>query len=287
MLIGVCSSDFKRSNAADLFEKVRNHGFEILQFGFASITETDFVPDRKIELPPEIPAKALAAVEINSAKTNIPVQVINGTFNMAHPDGEIRTEGIRRMEILCKAAKELGCPFISLCSGTRNAADLWRYSPENHTVEARNDMLDTVLRCTEIAEKHGITLAVETERGNIIDTPEAARKLLDTVNSERLKMILDCANLFHNGRAKKEFVREEIAKAFDFFGKDIVVAHGKDVSDDDEIRFVPTGEGIVDFGFFIEKLNEYGYKGDMFLHSIFDETKMQTGINVIKKGTVN
>ena len=276
---GVCSTDFESEahapyTAEVLFAKMKEYGFKAVQFAFSSIAETAFTPNGQIEIPAEIPAAAIRAVAENAAKYDIPVEVINGTFNMAHPDAAVREEGIRRFEILCRAAKALGASYISLCSGTRNADHLWSPHPDNDTDDAWNDMLDTVARCTKIAEQYGITLAVESEASNIISSPERARRLMDTVGSSNLKMILDCANLFHAGEAHKENVRATLAHAFALYGHDIVLAHGKDISEGDGISFCGTGRGIVDFGYTAELLAEYGFAGNMFLHGIYDEDDM-------------
>lgn len=276
---GVCSTDFESAAhtpyaAEVLFRKMKERGFEAVQFAFSSIAETDFTPNGQIEIPAVIPSAAIRAVAENAVKYGIPVEVINGTFNMAHPDRGIREEGIRRFEILCRAAKELGAKYISLCSGTRNADHLWSPHPDNDTQEAWNDMLDTVSRCTKIAEEYGIILAVESEASNIISTPERARSLMDTVGSPNLKMILDCANLFHAGEAHKENVCKTLEHAFALYGNDIVLAHGKDIREGDGIDFCGTGLGIVDFAYTAALLEQYDFTGNMFLHGIYDENDM-------------
>ena len=276
---GVCSTDFESSAhapyaAAVLFEKMKERGFEAVQFAFSSIAETNFTPNGQIEIPAEIPDAAIRAVSENAQAHGIPVRVINGTFNMAHPDRAVREEGIRRFAILCQAAKTLGAAYISLCSGTRNPDHLWSPHPDNDTDAAWDDMLDTVTRCTALAEQYGIVLAVESEASNIISTPERARRLMDTVGSPNLKMILDCANLFHAGEAHPENVRATLDHAFALYGHDIVLAHGKDISAGDGIAFCGTGRGIVDFAYTAKLLCDYGFAGDMFLHGIYDEDDM-------------
>ena len=278
-LCGVCSTDFESDThapytAAVLFAKMKERGFEAVQFAFSSIAETDFTPSGQIEIPAVIPSDAIRAVLENAEAYGIPVRVINGTFNMAHPDRAVREEGIRRFDVLCSAAKELGADYISLCSGTRNPDNLWAPHPDNDTEDAWEDMLDTVTRCTELAERYGIVLAVESEASNIISTPERARRLMDTVGSPNLKMILDCANLFHAGEAHPENVRTVLEHAFALYGHDIVLAHGKDISEGDGISFCGTGRGIVDFAYTAKLLCDYGFAGDMFLHGIYDEDDM-------------
>lgn len=276
---GICSTDFESAahppySAAVLFQKMKERGFAAVQFAFSSIAESAFVPDGRIEIPAEIPDAAIAAVTEQSRSCGIPVCAVNGTFNMAHPDSAVREEGIHRFEILCRAAESLGAPYISLCSGTRNPDHLWSPHPDNDTDAAWEDMRDTVMRCTAIAERYGIVLAIESEASNIISTPARARRIMDEVGSPHLKMILDCANLFHAGQAYPEFVRRTLDEAFAAYGHDIVLAHGKDICAGDGICFCGTGRGIVDFAYAAELLEAYGFAGDMFLHGIYDEDDM-------------
>lgn len=283
MRTGVCTTDFEHAgeplrNADSLFSVIRGFGFECVQFAFSSIAETGFVPTGEIEIPETIPYKAVVAADRAAHKHGLPIEVINGTFNMAHPDASVREEGLRRFAILTEAAEALGAKYISLCSGSRNAAHLWTWSPDNDTKDAWDDMYDTISRAVVLAEKRNITLAIESEASNIIDTPENARRVMDAVGSAHLKMILDCANLFHRGTAHPENVQAVLAHAFDLFGRDIVIAHGKDIREGDGIDFCGTGLGIVDFAFTARKLQEAGYQGDMFLHGIYDEGDMLRSI---------
>ena len=75
----------------------------------------------------------------------------------------------------------------------------------------------------------GLALGVEVEASNVVNTARRARDLLDACGSDALKIILDCANLFHAGKAHPRFVRETIGEAFALLGGDIALAHGKDI----------------------------------------------------------
>ena len=277
MKTGVCTTDFEKQpirSALRLFERIRDLGFECVQFAFSSVSEAGFAPTGQLELPGEIAPAALSAVARASEKTGLPVEVINATFNMAHPDPEVRAEGLKRLAVHAEAAKALGCSVLSLCSGTRFREHLWTPSPENGSEEAWADMEDTMLRAAQIAERSGVTLAVETEASNVIDTPQKARLLMDRIGSGRIGMILDPANLFHMGEAKAENARGTLDGAFAACGDRIVAAHGKDILPGEGISFCGTGRGIVDFAYMARRLRESGYGGDMFLHGIYDEADM-------------
>ncbi|MBQ2725414.1 MAG: sugar phosphate isomerase/epimerase [Clostridia bacterium] len=279
MSTGICTTDFEEKNAPrmmadDLFALIRQYGYTCTQFAFSSVSESGYFPSGSIEIPGTIAPETLRAVEKAAQKHDLPVMVINGTFNMAHPDKEIRMTGLERMKILAQAARELGVKYISLCSGTFNHDSLWAYSPDNDTDDAWNAMYGTMERAVEIAEKYGITLAIESEASNVISTPERARRLMDSIGSDKLKMILDCANLFHRGEAHPENVKSVITHAFEVYGHDIVIAHGKDIREGEGIDFCGTGDGIVDFSLTADLLKQYGYAGDMFLHGIYERENM-------------
>jgi sugar phosphate isomerase/epimerase len=253
------------------------------QLGAASVTEIGFKASGNIEIPNGINDSALTIIDNAANKYNVEIISVNGTFNMAHPDPKIRREGVDRFKNFAESTRKLGSKYASLCSGTRNPDYLWSPHPDNDTETAWNDMIDTMKKVVDIAERNDLIVAVETEAANVINTPEKARQLMDEIGSPNLKMIIDCANIFHVGQAHKENVRPQIKKAFENFGKDIVMAHGKDISDSDGIDYCPTGEGIVDYDYFLQSLKNYNYNGDMLLHSIYIEEKMPGGYKFIKQ----
>ena len=55
----------------------------------------------------------------------------------------------------------------------------------------------------QIADEHRVTLGVEPEVSNVVDSARKARRLLDEMQSPRLKIIMDVANLFHAGYLKR------------------------------------------------------------------------------------
>ena len=193
---------------------------------------------------------------------------------MAHPDRDVREEGLRRFGGFLDAVRALNCPIVSLCTGSRSREHLWKYDPQTKTRAAWDDMADSMARSVVMAEERGLILAIETEASNVIDSPEKARRILDEIKSPSLKMILDCANLFHTGEASAETMRPAIDRAMAQFGSDIVLAHGKDIQPSEGIRFCGTGFGIVDFPYMLDELERVGYAGDMVLHGIYREEDM-------------
>ena len=191
---------------------------------------------------------------------------VSGTFNMAHPDPAHRRAGLKRLALLAAACPLLGAPVITLCTGTRDRQDMWRYHADNGSREAWRDLAGTMAQALELAEKAGITLAIEPEVSNIVDSAAKARRLLDEMGSESLKIIMDGANLFHAGELPR--MTEVLYQAFAALGPDIVLAHAKDLSRDGEAGHEAAGFGLLDYDLYLKLLHESGFHGPLVLHGL-------------------
>ena len=145
-------------------------------------------------------------------------------------------------------------------------------------------MLDFIRRGTEcpapIGELPLWLSGLLRNRG--IDTPEKARRVMDEVSSDRLKMILDCANLFHAGTAHPENVRPTIDRAMEFFGADVVLAHGKDIKEGPDVDHTCAGKGIVDFDYYFEELKKYPLPTTMIIHGLQSEDEFPAAVAYMK-----
>ena len=274
MELGMYSVELKRNSVEELFAAVREYGFTGMQFDYASVYE-DEMP---LHIESEMTARILAAAKANGVK----IVSVNGTFNMIDPDPIKREDGICRFEELAKHMHELECDFVTLCTGSRSSESMWRMHPDSQSEEAWTDLLDTTAKVLEIAEKYDLILGLETEPNNAMNTPERCRALMDHFGAKRLQVIMDIANLFRPGMAKKENVREVMRHAFDLLGGDVHLAHGKDIMESDGIACTYAGNGIVDFAYFRELLAGIDYKGCLLLHGLHDEAEFPKAVQFIR-----
>ena len=196
-------------------------------------------------MPERISDAEIAAVVAACQATGQAILSLSGTYNMIHPDPVIRQRGHARLEVLAAAARPLGTTLITLCTGTRDAVDPWRWHPDNRSVEAWADLMQSFDVAVQVAERHDIYLGVEPELANVVNGAAAARRLLDQVGSDRIRIVLDPANLFE----MSDDPRGVIAKAVDLLGPDIAMAHAKDR--DPQGGLTVAGCGGVDFRHFI------------------------------------
>ena len=281
MKIGMYTFEIKKNVVDDLFKSINAYGFDMMQFDFISVCGE--------QMPLEIPENLVQEIKDSATKYNLEIKAINGTFNMSHPDVNVRKDGLKRLEVLASASEKLNCNIITLCTGTRSLKNddpfynMWEWHKDNNTKEAWADMAETMESALCIAEKHNIFLGLEPEAVNVVSGPKKARKIIDEMQTKRLKIIMDPANLFNEGEAYPDKVHRVLRDAFDLLGNDIILAHGKDILSGPGIDFISAGNGIVDFDYFLQLLKEYGYKDGIVIHGLKNEKEFPQCFKFIKE----
>ena len=217
-------------------------------------------------MPDEIPPELVARIRREADARGITVASLGGTFNMSHPDAEHRRVGLRRLRVLAAVCRPLGTSKIHLCTGTRDTRSMWRRHPDNESPEAWRDMVSCIREATDIARQADVILAFEPEVNNVVDSAKEARRLMDEIGSPHLKVTMDAANIFHAGELAQ--MSEVLEEAFALIGKDIVLAHAKDLSRDGDAGHEAAGHGKLDYDRYLSLLNSYGYRGPLLLHGL-------------------
>ncbi len=217
-------------------------------------------------LPDTIAPELAGRIQREVAARGITLASLQGTFNMCHPEAEHRAAGLRRLRVLAGLAKELKVPRIHLCSGTRNLAGMWRGHPDNDSPAAWKDMVAAMRAAVETARQAGVVVAFEPEVNNVVDSALKARRLLDEIGSPHLKVTMDAANLFHKGELPR--MSQILDEAFALVGKDVVMAHAKDLDHDGDAGHKAAGEGKLDYDQYVSLLHAHGFRGPLFLHGL-------------------
>lgn len=258
MEIGVFSRTYEIGDLRETYRRMTGHGIFRTQFNLSNAG----LPT----LPEEIRDEDLARIRALTEEYGVRLDAITGTFNMIDPDEEARRRGCAQFAVQCRIARALGIPIVSLCTGSKNRESKWKWHDDN----LKDSSWDDLLRSTEIvlkhAEENGVTLGVETEASNIINTPARARKYLDVFASPHLKIIMDGANLFRPEQVPE--MTGVLTEAFDLLGRDVVLAHAKDLSFDGTLSFVAAGQGVLDFPLYVRLLRRCGYDGALVMHGL-------------------
>lgn len=256
MQLGIFARTFPRPAVEDTFDAVVEHGLRCVQFNMACAG----LPP----LPDQIDPDIIARIREASVSSGIAIVAVSGTYNMIHPDPEVRERGLRRLQALASVCQEMGTSVITLCTGTRDANDMWRWHPENASSQAWSDLLFSVDAALRIAEEEQVTLAFEPERANVVCTAAKGHALLAAMQSPRLKVVIDPANLIVPGDERQ--MCQVLDETFDLLGEQMVIAHAKDRGTDD--TFTPAGEGVLDYDHYMRLLRVAAFDGPLILHGL-------------------
>ncbi len=102
-------------------------------------------------------------------------------------------------------------------------------------------------------------------------SPQVMKRMLDEVNSDHLKVILDVSNMTHAPTRHRQ--RDIINDSFDLFGNKIAAVHLKDFTFDEDSKkhFAVAGTGELMTELIFDRLKEL----KMMPELILDETKLE------------
>ena len=269
MQLGIFAKTFSRPTLGEILDAVIEHDLHCIQFNMACVG----LPS----MPEAINFDLIAQIQAEMKFRKVSMAAVSGTFNMAHPDPQIRRDGLHSLGVLSSVCKKIGTSIITLCTGTRDPNDMWHWHDENTSSAAWHDMLETMGAAVKIAENEGVTLAFEPERANVVYNAHLARELLKTIASPALKVVLDPANII-NGK-NPAAISDIIDEAFDLLGEHIVMAHAKDKGSDDS--FCAAGKGCLDYARFLKHLNDMHYEGALIIHSL-EEWEVDTSAQFLR-----
>ena len=256
MKLGIFAKTFAGTDPQTVLSQVKAAGFEVAQYNMAcSGLEA---------MPAKIPGEIASTVKTAANKIHVDIAAVSGTYNMIHPDIQKREEGHARLEVLASSCAALGTNLITLCTGTRDPVDQWRHHPDNNSASAWADLLVAMERALAIAEKYNVTLGIEPELANVVNSAKKARDLIDSLQSPRVKIIFDPANLFEIATLDEQ--RRVVSEAIDFLGPHIVMAHAKDRNSDGS--FTTAGSGVLDYRHFTACLRTLDFKGPLVTHGL-------------------
>ncbi|MBN2295337.1 MAG: sugar phosphate isomerase/epimerase [Pirellulales bacterium] len=272
MQLGIHVGTFSRPTFDEILDAVLEHGLECVHFNFKALGMPS-MPERVDEDTCRQAAEAVA-------RRGLQMGTVSGTFNMIHPDPAERRNGLERFEVIARSAELLGTKVVTLCTGTRDPHNMWQRDADNDTPEAWADLTATLEKALMLAEQYDVTLGVEPEVSNVVDTAAKARRLLDEMGSPRLKIIMDGANLFHGGELAR--MDEVLERAFELLGPDIVLAHAKDLDRDGEAGQIAAGKGLLNYDCYLGLLKKVGFEGPLIMHSLA-ETEVAGSVRFLRE----
>jgi sugar phosphate isomerase/epimerase len=259
MQLGIFAKTFDRPNVASCLQAVADAGIPATQFNL-SVASLQTIPDEPV------PDDVVDAIRAGADEAGVALAAISGTFNAAHPDPAHRQTYLARFPHLCAVARDLQIGIITLSSGSRDPDDMWRWHPDNTTPQAWADSRTTLQALAELAEYHGVTLAVEPEHNNVVATADQAISMLDQIGSPALKLVYDAANLLDPDGYDPAAGAAAISRDIATLGSHIALGHAKELIV--ERAPVAPGEGLLPWPLIVQTLHEAGFDGTLVIHGL-------------------
>jgi sugar phosphate isomerase/epimerase len=263
--LGIFAKTFSRTSLEETLGAIASNGIQAVQFNLSCVG----LPT----LPDAISQPECERIRSAFDEAGLEMVAISGTFNPLTNDPARREDDLRRLDILASACPRFSTNLITLCSGTLDQQDMWRHHPGNTSREAWSNMVAMMRRIAKIAEARDVVMAFEPETGNVVDSAQKARQLLDEIGSPRLRVVLDPANLFSPENVARR--DEVVLEAFALLAPDISLLHGKDILPDGSGTTVP-GLGILDYQTIFELIHRYGIDVPFILHGMREDQVMQS-----------
>jgi len=266
MKLGIFAKTFSGDAPSTVLGAARRAGYDAVQYNMAC----SGLPS----LPEWIEPAVADAVRAASEANGVVIAAVSATYNMIDPDTARRERGRRAFAAVAGAARRMGAGLVTVCTGSRDAEDQWRHHPENDGPQAWREMCAEFERILPIADTADVDIGVEPELGNVVSSTAKARRAIEELQSPRLRIVLDPANLFEVAPAQAR--KDLIEAAVDALAERIALAHAKDRSADG--GFAAAGDGVVDFEDFFRTLARAGFDGPVVTHGLAETDAARVGV---------
>ena len=218
---GVFARVFPIGAPARVAAQIRAAGFTATQLNLSALGRPT--------LDDALTAADAVAIAAAFAAHGVRIWGVSGTFNAIDPDVAARRRATEACAAMMQHAAGTGAEVVTLCSGTRDPADMWHAHPDNTGAAAWRDLRSTLDELLPVAAAAGLRLGIEPEPGNVVRDADAAAALLAELGDDarHLAIVLDPANLLSTDTVAGQ--RDILTRAFDELGAHTAAVHAKDV----------------------------------------------------------
>ncbi len=245
-IVGLCG-DF-RTLTSEQIANIKALEFTGLSFHFPSAEISS--------VPPDACTRCVEMLE--TAKLDLVQFGITYNECLFHPNAAVREAAIASVQSGMATAAALNAQHYLFRPGSLNPDGAWTSHRDNYLPESMERLIETLKPIAAHAEKHELTLVMETHAVSIMDSPETCREIVEKTGSERLRIVMDFVNHFQTLRQVYDS-ESRLNHIFDVMGPVAPMAHIKDISVQNGLVLhlneeVP-GEGELDLGVALKRFD--------------------------------
>jgi L-ribulose-5-phosphate 3-epimerase len=260
MNIGIRAHDIENLPLEELVQEIAGKGLTSVQLALSKSLES--VNTELGSLSPGLARYVASAF----SKHNVQIAVLGCYFNMIHPDLVERKKGMERFKEHIRFARDFGCSIVATETGNVNPEIF--YTEENFKEEPFLEVVESVSELVKEAEKFGVIVGIEAGVNHPVYSPKVMKRLLDSINSNNLQVVLDPVNLLTIDTYRNQ--EEIFQEAMDLFGDRVVILHAKDfIIENNQLVPTPVGKGLLNYEYILNEVK----KKKPFINILLEETK--------------
>lgn len=239
--IGMATLGFGDYTNADLAKELAGAGFNLIQLFLTQTDSKYWRFNNRSDVDGLTPArcKEIASIYTDQGHT---LHSLGVYANLIHPDDKELTANLCNFEAMMEAGGHMGIrTFITESGRYRDAKAPAPSVPLEYQAAVWTRMVDTMRRLAVMAEKHDAKVLLEPSFLTFFSTSSRVRRFVDEVDSPRIRVLLDPANILE---------LDDLDEMFRQLTPYIDCVHAKDRKYHTD-RGVPAGQGDVDYQRFV------------------------------------
>lgn len=214
-ILGARAHDYGRGEPAELFQKLAADAWECTQLAFRKAVAG-------VKTYADVTPRLIAETHDAAEQTRLRVAVLGTYVELGAMEEDRRLAAVRDFISQIPVCRVLSVPCIA-----SETTPIEKQPPGTTYNEAQKQLLKSLDAILPEAERAGVTVALEPVCHHALNTPEAARMVLDTMRSDRLKLLFDPANLL----SREWEARQDVlfGRAMELWGDQIMAVHFKGV----------------------------------------------------------
>jgi len=243
MDVGVVSRSFPQLSNQETAELLSKNGFKWTELCFSQTDSNYWVYNGRSDMSKLTDEESIRIVE-TYRNEGIEVKAIGVFTNLLETDKKEEEENLAYFERLIEIASINKVPYVStecgFIPGKRGV------NAETYEVDFQR-IVENVKRLSEKAEQYNVSIAIEPCVLDIIPSAKRMVDFIDQVGSNRVKVLLDPANLIANNNEEDMFA---------YLSNHIAYFHGKDRKVNDTYGRA-IGDGDINWPLFLHLYHKY------------------------------